>query len=289
MWTGSRHLTEPAEIQDGWGYQSVNAMIKHWPGGGPEEGGRDAHFAYGKFAVYPGNNLDEQILPFVVVHLIFQEKQKWRRPSCPIIPSPSTRIRRILKTSGNGYSHYLITDLLRGKYHYDGVVCTDWLVTADEGKTPDIFAGKSWGMETKSLAERHYKVLMAGVDQFGGNNVAAPVIEAYNMGVKEHGEKFMRARFEQSAVRLLRNIFRLGFLKIPICMWMNLNSTVGKPEFMKAGYEAQLKSIVLLKNKSHVLPLKKGITVYIPKRYTAAGTDFFGNTIPEKWEDADKH
>ena len=40
---------------------------------------------------------------------------------------------------------------------------------------------------------------MAGVDQFGGNNDAAPVIEAYNMGVKEHGEAFMRARFEQSA------------------------------------------------------------------------------------------
>jgi beta-glucosidase len=54
-----------AEIHDGWGYQSVNAMIKHWPGGGPEEGGRDAHYAYGKFAVYPGNNLDEQLVPFV--------------------------------------------------------------------------------------------------------------------------------------------------------------------------------------------------------------------------------
>ncbi len=27
-----------AEINDGWGYNSVNAMVKHWPGGGPEEG-----------------------------------------------------------------------------------------------------------------------------------------------------------------------------------------------------------------------------------------------------------
>ena len=30
------------EIEDGWGYESVNAMVKYWPGGGPEEGGRDA-------------------------------------------------------------------------------------------------------------------------------------------------------------------------------------------------------------------------------------------------------
>ena len=39
-------------------------MIKHWPSGGPEEGGRDAHYSYGKYAVYPGDNLATQILPF---------------------------------------------------------------------------------------------------------------------------------------------------------------------------------------------------------------------------------
>lgn len=32
------------EIADGWGYDSVNDMVKHWPGGGAVEGGRDAHF-----------------------------------------------------------------------------------------------------------------------------------------------------------------------------------------------------------------------------------------------------
>jgi beta-glucosidase len=35
------------------------------------------------------------------------------------------------------------------------------------------------------------------------------------MGVKEHGEAFMRARFEQSAVRLLRGIFRTGLFENP--------------------------------------------------------------------------
>ena len=62
---------------------------------------------------------------------------------------------------------------------------------------------------------------MAGVDQFGGNNDAGPVIEAYKMGVKEHGEEFMRERFEQSAVRLLRNIFRTVCLKILIWILKN--------------------------------------------------------------------
>lgn len=48
-----------------WGDTSVNAMVKHWPSGGPEEGGRDGHYGYGKYAVYPGDNLEEQIKPFV--------------------------------------------------------------------------------------------------------------------------------------------------------------------------------------------------------------------------------
>jgi beta-glucosidase len=141
-------------------------------------------------------------------------------------------------------------------------------------------------METKSLAERHYKVLMAGVDQFGGNNVAAPVIEAYQMGIKEHGEKFMRTRFEQSAVRLLRNMFRPGLFENPYLVVEESKGIVGNPEFMQAGYSAQLKSIVMLKNKSHVLPLKIGTTVYIPKRFTASRRDFSGNTTPERWDDA---
>ena len=40
------------EIENSWGYKSVNAMIKHWPSGGPEEGGRDAHFCYGKYSAW---------------------------------------------------------------------------------------------------------------------------------------------------------------------------------------------------------------------------------------------
>ena len=51
-------------IIDGWGNESVNAMVKHWPGGGTVESGRDGHYAYGKFSVYPGNNFDEHLKPF---------------------------------------------------------------------------------------------------------------------------------------------------------------------------------------------------------------------------------
>jgi beta-glucosidase len=281
---GFQTSTGSSEIKNGWGFHSVNAMVKHWPSGGPEEGGRDAHFAYGKFAVYPGNNFQTQLKPFVDGGFKLNGKTKEAAAVMPYYTISYNQDTKNHENVGNGYSKYLITDLLRTKYHYDGVVCTDWLVTADEGKTPDMFVGKSWGVEKLSVAERHYKVLMAGVDQFGGNNVAGPVLEAYQMGVKEHGEPWMRQRFEQSAVRLLRNIFQVGLFENPYLDPVQSAKTVGDADFMKAGYDAQLKSIVLLKNKSNALPLAKTKTVYIPKRTVPATRDWFGNMTPERIE-----
>jgi len=281
---GFQTSTGSSEIKNGWGFHSVNAMVKHWPSGGPEEGGRDAHFAYGKFAVYPGNNFQTQLKPFVDGGFKLNGKTKEAAAVMPYYTISYNQDTKNHENVGNGYSKYLITDLLRTKYHYDGVVCTDWLVTADEGKTPDMFVGKSWGVEKLSVAERHYKVLMAGVDQFGGNNVAGPVLEAYQMGVKEHGEQWIRQRFEQSAVRLLRNIFQVGLFENPYLDPAQSTKTVGNADFMKAGYDAQLKSIVMLKNKSNILPLAKTKTVYIPKRTVPAARDFFGNMTPERIE-----
>lgn len=273
-----------AEIKNGWGYNSVNAMVKHWPGGGPEEGGRDGHFAYGKFAVYPGNNFQAQLIPFINGAFKLKGKTKMASAVMPYYTISFNQDKKNNENLGNSFSKYIITDLLRKKYSYDGVVCTDWIITADEGKTPDVFAGKSWGVEKLSVAQRHYKVLMAGVDQFGGNNAAGPVLEAYQMGVKEQGEEIMRKRFEQSAFRLLRNIFQVGLFENPYLDPAVSGQIVGKAKYMKAGYEAQLKSIVLLKNKGNILPVQKGKTVYIPKRFTPAGRDWFGNTTPEKLE-----
>jgi beta-glucosidase len=53
---------------------------------------------------------------------------------------------------------------------------------------------------------------------------------------------------------------------------------------MAAGYAAQLKSMVLLKNKDHLLPLKANKTVFIPKKFTPAGKNFLGMDIHESLE-----
>ncbi len=272
------------EISGGWGYKSVNAMAKHWPGGGPEEAGRDGHFAYGKYCVYPGNNLDDQIFPFVNGAFKLEGGTGMASAVMPYYTISWNQDTVNKENVGNSYSSYIINDLLRNRYGYDGVVCTDWGITNNE--SPDITnmmaGGRCWGVEKGySIAKRYYKIIMAGVDQFGGNNDAVPVIEAYNMGVAEHGEEFMRARFEESAVRLLKNIFRTGLFENPYLNPEKSDSIVGNPEFMATGYAVQLKSIILLKNKNKILPLQKDITVYIQKRYTPAGTNWFGIPFPE--------
>jgi len=270
-----------AETADGWGYESVNAMVKHWPGGGSGEAGRDAHFAFGKYAVYPGNNFAMHLLPFTEGAFKLNGKTGMAAAVMPYYTISFHQDTVNGEDVGNSYSAYMITDLLRGKYGFDGVVCTDWGVTHDH-LAMDQFGSTSWGVEGLTEAQRHYKLLMAGVDQFGGNNDAGPVVEAYQIGVGEHGEEFMRSRFETSAVRLLRNMFRTGLFEDPYLDVEKTAATVGNPAFMQAGYSAQLKSMVLLKNQNSVLPLARNATVYIPKRHVPGSRDFFGNASPAR-------
>lgn len=272
------------EIALGWGYKSVNAMVKHWPSGGPEEGGRDGHWAIGKFAVYPGDNLKQHIMPFVNGAFQLAGKTSKAAAVMPYYTISFGQDKKNGENVGNGYSKYLLTDLLRGTYGYDGVICSDWLITGDEAPKPDGFAGKPWGVEQLSVAERHYKALMAGVDQFGGNNDKAPVLAAYELGVKEHGQKFMRQRFEASARRLLLNIFRVGLFENPYLDVKQSQATVGNPLYMKEGYEAQVKSVVLLKNSDQQLPIRGRKKVYVPKMYRAAMKDWWGNYTPARLE-----
>lgn len=281
---GFQTSADDKEIAGGWGYQSVNAMVKHWPGGGSGEGGRDAHYGFGKYAVYPGENFDAHLVPFLEGAFALDGATGMASAVMPYYTISWGQDKEYGENVGNAYSKYIIADLLRTKYNYDGVICTDWGVTADHNVIDRFIDGHSWGAETISEVERHYKLLMVGVDQFGGNNAAQPIIDAYQMGVKEIGEEKMRARMEQSAVRLLRNIFRAGLFENPYLDVEETKSTVGNPEFMKAGYEAQLKSVVMLKNEEGVLPLAEKTKVYVPQRYYPASRNFIGMEIPGKTE-----
>jgi beta-glucosidase len=265
---------------DNWGLSSVNAMVKHWPGGGSGEAGRDAHYGIGKYAVYPGNNFKAHLTPFTEGSFKLHGKTAMASAVMPYYTISWNQDVKNHENIANNYNKYIINDLLRIKYKYDGVVCTDWSVTRDHKVMDNFVDGKPWGVENLTIAERHYKILMAGVDQFGGNNEVKPILEAYQMGIKELGEAKMRVRMEQSAVRLLKNIFRVGLFENPYVNPEETKAIVGKPDYMKAGYEAQLKSVVLLKNQAKVLPMTGQKTVYIPKRFTPASRNYLGVETP---------
>ncbi len=156
-----------------------------------------------------------------------------------------------------------------------------------------ITSSMTWGGvdDLTEGGERHYKALMAGVDQFGGNNEKGPVLEAYEIGKEKIGEEAIRKRFEESAVRLLNNIFQLGLFEDPYLDVEESKSIVGNPEHMEKGYEAQLKSIVLLKNKDNIIKKAEENgekpTVYIPMRFTPAEKVIFGPVdeyTPASWD-----
>lgn len=268
----------------GWGSQSLNAMMKHWPGDGVGESGREAHSQTGKYAVYPGENFQAQLIPFVDGGLNLASKTK---KSSAIMSSYSIAWSdgALGEKVGSAFSYFKITQLLRDKYGYDGVICTDWGVT----KTPAKSFSTAWGLEDGyTEAERHYKALMAGVDQFGGNNDKIPVLDAYKIGVKEHGDAFMQSRFKTSAVRLLRNMFQIGLFENPYVNVAEAVKTVGNPTDMAAGYQAQLKSIVMLKNVNGIIHQQKTTTqkptVYIPMIYRPViENKVFGKYAPASW------
>ncbi|TDS12042.1 beta-glucosidase [Maribacter caenipelagi] len=264
-----------------WGMQSVNAMVKHWPGGGPEEGGRDGHFGYGAYAVYPGKNISDHMKPFTEGAFKLDGPTKKAAAVMPYYTISTGEGENV----ANGYNKYLITDILRGKYGYEGVLCTDWGITRDITSVSK-FEGKPFGVESLSVAERHYKAIAAGMDQFGGNNDMGPVLEAYKLGVAAMGEEAMRERFEASAVRLLTNIFRVGLFENPYLDVAETSKIVGNSEFMKAGFDAQLKSIIMLKNNGKTLPIKDKKKVYVPQRYVAPSTNWWGMTSEPKIVDA---
>ena len=71
------------------------------------------------------------------------------------------------------------------------------------------------------------------------------------------------------------NIFRTGLFENPYLEEEESKEIVGAEEYVKAGYQAQLDSIVLLKNKGGILPLAEKTRVYVPKRHIGERKGFF--------------
>ncbi len=262
----------------GWGDESVTTMIKHWPGDGMGEGGRESHGSSGKYAVYPGDNFQAHLIPFVDGGLNLEDSSTGSATS--IMSSYSIAYsddEEYGELVGSAFSEYKL-QLLRS-YGYDGIICSDWGVVGDM-PLADTTVSAAWGVEDLTQGERCYKALMAGVDQFGGLNETAPIMEAYQMGVDEIGEDAILERFQDSGRRLLKTYFYAGLFDNPYVDVDYAKEVVGSDEAVADGQAAQLKSIVMLKNDGAIAEATtdEKPTVYVPLVYRPSSQGYAGVT-----------
>ena len=244
--------------------ESVMTMVKHFPGGGPQEDGLDPHLYSGRNQVYPGDNFDYHLKPF---------KAAIDNGLKVIMPYYGIPVDQTRENVAMAYNKDILTNLLRKKMGFEGVICADW----------GIISGRHWGVDELSIKERYKKSILAGVDQYGGESSPEYIINLVREGV------ISEERIDYSVKKILINKFELGLFDDPFVDESNVDTVVGIESHVVKGLEAQRKSIVLLNNRitegKAMLPIKKmnrifsdGFNVEILERYCE---------IVQKPEDAD--
>lgn len=221
--------------------ESVLAMVKHFPGSGSVENGNDSHFPPGNH-VYPGGNFNYHLLPFEAAFDVGVSS---------VMPYYGIPVGISGKKIGASFDEYIINDLLREKYNFDGIVCSDWALITDRilpnGKV--FKPASAFGLEDKTTEERITRLIDAGIDMIGGESLTNELVNLIRLGI------ISEQRIDQSLRRIMKEKFNLGLFDNPFINLESLN-TLDNDFFIKQGIEAQKKSLVLLKNKN-ILPIQK--------------------------------
>jgi beta-glucosidase len=230
------------------GPHSVACMTKHFPGGGPQNEGLDPHFDFQKGQIYPGNNFDYHLIPF---------EAAFEAGTAAIMPYYGVPVDQTDENVAMSFNKRIITGLLREKYHYDGVICTDWGLITDHSIVGVTWPARAWGVEHLTRAERVLKAIEAGVDQFGGESCPELVVELVKTG------RLSEARVDQSVRRLLHLKFQLGLFDNPFVDESQLSHVFGDPDAIARSLVSQQRAMTLLKNEDGILPLQNRPKVFV--------------------------
>ena len=216
---------------------SVLTMVKHFPGGGPQEDGLDAHLFSGRNQIYPGENFDYHLIPF---------KEAIKNNLKVIMPYYGIPVGQTNEDVAMAFNKSIITDLLKNELNYEGVICSDW----------GIITGRHWGVGNLSIEDRYLKSIDAGIDQYGGESdtsILKNLVKKNKISVK---------RIDDSVKKILMNKFQLGLFDNPYINENEIKNKVNTEFNIESGLDAQRKSIVLLKNDG-ILPIKNNINIFI--------------------------
>jgi beta-glucosidase len=252
------------------GPDSVACMSKHFPGGGAQKDGEDPHFNFGKEQVYPGGQQEYHLRPF---------EDLFAAGSAQMMPYYGKPEGTDWEEVGFGFNKGVVTGLLRERYGFDGVVCTDWgLVNDVQLPWGEVLYAKCWGMEDASTEERVFKIIDAGCDQLGGESCTDVLLGLVRAG------RISEERIDQSARRILRDKFRLGLFDDPFVDPDEAERVVGGEAFRAAGERAQRRSLVLIENRG-ALPIQGRPKLYV-ERVDPGRAAQYGELV-DRPEDAD--
>ncbi|PWD51909.1 beta-glucosidase [Serinibacter arcticus] len=258
----------------------VATVVKHWVGYGAQANGYDSHYSYGRYATFPGNNFDEHVVAY---EKAFEAGAAGIMPTYSILQNLELE-GTLLEQVGAGFNSYLLQDLLREDYGFDGVVTSDWAITETCGpvsctnnRPPTPFYivsdgfGTPWGMDSATVTERYAKAINAGTDVIGGADQPVNIVNAVTSGL------LSEERVSEAAERVVEQKFLLGLFENPYVDAVEATAVVGSPEHRAVALDIQERSTTLLTNSEDLLPLSgtAGATAYLygisPEAATAAG------------------
>ncbi len=244
----------------GLGPTSVATVVKHWVGYGASRDGFDGHNFYGRYSAFPGGAFDDHVSAFLDA---FANGVAGVMPTYNICEGVTLNGEE-LEQVGAGFNRQLLLGLLRGVHGYQGLILSDWSITKDitesartgnPPQTPALIA-MPWGVEDLSRVEKFAKGVNAGLDQFGGENDPAALLDAVHSGL------VTEERINESARRILMQKFELGLFDNPFVDVEAASEIVGRADFKSEADGAQRRSLVWLK-RTPDNAVKSSDTVYV--------------------------
>ncbi|HEY6915342.1 MAG TPA: glycoside hydrolase family 3 N-terminal domain-containing protein, partial [Paludibacter sp.] len=161
-------------------------------------------------------------------------------------------------------SHYLLSDILRGQLGFKGFVVTDY-TSINEMVNHGVVANEN---EACMLAAK------AGVEM----DMQGEVYFKYLKKQVEDGEVPMKV-VNDAVNRILTVKFMLGLFDDPYryCNEAREKREIYSPAHLEAAFDVAKKSMVLLKNDNHVLPLRKGEKIAVIGELAASTRDLLGS------------
>jgi len=234
---------------------SVSLTVKHFPGGGARDDGKDPHYLNGQYNPYPteGSLYDYHVPAFqaAIDAGVSSMMPYYAYPSNDASVPQLKDGKKEFEEVGFAFNKDIINDLLRKELGFKGYVNSD----------TGIINAMPWGVEDLTRPERYAKAIDAGTNLFGGDGNSEPLVQAVKEGLVHEKD------LDRSVTFLLTEMMNLGLFEDPYTNPEQALEVVSNPASQELADEAHRESIVLLRNDENLLPLNdqkvEDVTLYV--------------------------